>query len=75
MRFGCEPTVCDQVRVVPLAPPVVATVAMSTAGDAATALLTVTVIGEESVVFPTLSVVRATIVYVPFVGWLFQASE
>ena len=75
MRFDCEPTVCDQERVAPVAAEVVATVAMSTDGDPAGALSTVTVIGEESVVFPTLSVVRATIVYVPFAGWPFHGSE
>ena len=49
--------------------------AASTDGDPATALSTVTVTVEESVVLPTLSVARAMIVYVPFVGWLFQFTE
>ena len=48
---------------------------MSTDGVVAAALLTVTVTVDESVVLPTLSVARATIVYVPFSGWLFHATE
>ena len=64
MRFDCAPTVCDQVRVVPLASAAVTAVAMSTDGDALPppALLTVTVTVDESVVLPTLSVARAMIV-------------
>ena len=31
-----------------------------------------TVTGDELVTLPTLSVARATIVYVPFAGWPFQ---
>jgi hypothetical protein len=38
-------------------------------------LSTVIVRSAESVVFPTLSVARATIVYVPSAGWLFQVTE
>jgi hypothetical protein len=70
--FGCEPTDCVQERVVPVAADAVICVVASMDGDPATALLTVTVTVDESVVLPTLSVARAMIVYVPFVGWLFQ---
>ena len=74
MRFDCEPTVCDQERSF-RSPPNVTAVAMSTDGVVAPALLTVTVTVDESVVLPTLSVARATIVYVPFAGWLFHVTE
>jgi hypothetical protein len=37
-------------------------------------LSTVTVRSDESLVLPTLSVARATIVYVPSLGWPFQVT-
>jgi hypothetical protein len=60
--FGCVPTDCVQERVSPDAPDAVISVDASTDGDPATALLTVTVTVDESVVLPTLSVARAMIV-------------
>ena len=38
-------------------------------------LSTVTVRSAESVVFPTLSVARATMVYVPSAGWPLHVTE
>jgi hypothetical protein len=38
-------------------------------------LSTVMVRSAESVVFPTLSVARATMVYVPSAGWPLQVTE